>query len=140
MKWLRRSMKSALVATAGVALGISALAQGTSDQDIAKQLVNPVASLISVALQFNWDRNIGPGREGRKFFLNVQPVIPIPINRDWLVISKWTVPINATVTKLTRIDKQPLSIGLGARYYADSPISGPHGWGARLVVTFVFPK
>jgi hypothetical protein len=28
----------------------------------------------------------------------------------------------------------------GVRYWADSTDNGPHGWGARLVVTFLFPK
>ncbi len=58
---------------------------------------------------------------------------------DWEA-EQWTVPFNAMVSKLTRIGKQPVSFGAGARYYADSPENGPHGWGARLVVTFLFPE
>ena len=58
---------------------------------------------------------------------------------DW-THSQWTVPINATVSKLTRIGKQAVSFGVAARYYADSPSSGPHGWGARATVTFLFPE
>ena len=58
---------------------------------------------------------------------------------DWKH-SQWTVPINLTVSKLTRIGKQAVSLGVGARYYADSPDAGPHGWGARLIVTLLFPK
>ena len=33
-----------------------------------------------------------------------------------------------------------VSLGAGVRWWADSPESGPHGWGVRLVVTFLFPK
>jgi hypothetical protein len=58
---------------------------------------------------------------------------------DWLH-SQWTVPINASLSKLTRLGKQPVSFGIGARYYADSPSTGPHGWGARLTVTLLFPE
>jgi hypothetical protein len=58
---------------------------------------------------------------------------------DWKR-SQWTVPVNATVTKLLRIGTRPVAIGVGARYYAESGDAGPHGWGARLVVTLVFPK
>jgi len=36
--------------------------------------------------------------------------------------------------------KLPVSIGAGVRHFADSPDTGPHGWGARLILTFLFPK
>jgi len=58
---------------------------------------------------------------------------------DWKA-SQWSVPINATVTKLTKFGRQPVSIGGGVRYWADSPDSGAHNWGVRLVMTFLFPK
>jgi hypothetical protein len=50
------------------------------------------------------------------------------------------VPINASVSKLVRFGKQPVSFAGGIRYYADSPDSGPHGWGLRLNVTLLFPE
>ncbi len=53
---------------------------------------------------------------------------------------EWSVPINAQVSKLTRIGDQPVSIGVGARYWADSTPTGPEGWGARAFLTFLFPK
>ena len=58
---------------------------------------------------------------------------------DW-THSQWTVPINATVSKLTRVGKQAVSFGVGARYYADRAGTGPHGWGARATLTFLFPE
>jgi hypothetical protein len=58
---------------------------------------------------------------------------------DW-VHSQWTVPINASVSKLTRLAQQPVSFGIGARHYADSPRNGPHGWGLRVTVTLLFPE
>jgi hypothetical protein len=262
--------RAALACLAACAFHESAFAQQQSDADLANKLNNPVASLISVPLQFNWDHEFGPERDGHKFTLNVQPVIPSPLNADWTLISRvivpivdqhipflgdgsqsgvgditgefffvpralnvhgtifgfgpaalvpthedfissdkwalgptvvtakqdsgltygllanhlwsvagngaqnlsntflqpflsyttkdawtfgintesnydwkgsqWTVPINATVSKLTRIGKQPVSLGVGARYYADSATNGPHGWGARLIMTFLFPE
>ena len=50
------------------------------------------------------------------------------------------MPVNATVSKLVRFGKQPVNLGVAARYYAESPDTGPHGWGARLTVTFLFPN
>lgn len=250
------------------AVSALAIAGDASEERLAKQLANPVAPLISVPFQFNWDRNIGQTRDGRKVYLNFQPVIPIKVSDDLNVVSRtivpivdqhvsflgdgsqrgigditqsffftprpkpvgiiwgagpvilipsntefisaekwglgptavvlkqerawtygilanhilsvggsgtqaisntflqpflnyttkgawtfgvnteslydwngsqWTVPVNATVSKLTRIGKLPVSIGGGVRYYADSPSTGPHGWGARLTVIFLFP-
>jgi hypothetical protein len=53
---------------------------------------------------------------------------------------QWGVPLNVLVSKLTKIDSQLISVGGGVRHWADGPDSGPHGWGLRLVVTFLFPK
>ncbi len=61
--------------------------------ELAKKLSNPIASLISVPLQLNYDDNIGPGERGDKWQLNVQPVIPISLNKDWNLISRTIVPI-----------------------------------------------
>ena len=243
-----------------------------ADHELAKKLANPIAALISVPLQFNYDARIGPARDGHRWTLNIQPVIPIDLNQDWNVISRtilpvvtqqdifagagnqdgigdvvqsvffspkkptadgwiwgagpvfllptgaeklltadkwgvgptavalkqagpwtygalanhiwsvagkddradisttfiqpflsyitptkttysvntetsydwknkqWTVPINFGVSQLLKFGNQPVSLSAGIRYWADSAESGPHGWGARLGVTFLFPK
>jgi hypothetical protein len=58
---------------------------------------------------------------------------------DWEA-EEWTIPLNAIVSKIVRIGKLPVSLGVGARYWADSPSGGPEGWGARVVVTVLLPK
>jgi hypothetical protein len=58
---------------------------------------------------------------------------------DWNS-EEWTVPVNFMVSKLVTVGDQPISLKAGARYYVDSPASGPDGWGARLSATFLFPK
>ena len=50
--------------------------------ELAKKLQNPVAALISVPIQNNWDFGIGPAN-AMKYTANVQPVIPITLNGDW---------------------------------------------------------
>jgi len=58
---------------------------------------------------------------------------------DW-EHEEWSVPINATVNQLMKIGKLPIQVGGGIRYWADSPENGPEDWGARVQVTFLFPK
>lgn len=53
---------------------------------------------------------------------------------------EWSIPINFTVAKLTKIGKQRVQFQGGIRYWADSPTGGPDGLGFRSQVSFLFPK
>jgi hypothetical protein len=55
--------------------------------------------------------------------------------------SQWSVPVNLTLTQILKLGNQPLSLQVGARYWADTPEGiGPKGWGYRFQLTFLFPK
>lgn len=75
-----------------LAVAQEAPAGGASADELAKQLSNPVAALISVPLQLNYDEGYGAG-DGERFTLNVQPVVPVSLNEDWNIISRTIVPI-----------------------------------------------
>jgi len=60
---------------------------------LAKKLSNPVASLISVPFQNNFDFNMGSEDAGWRYTLNFQPVIPITLNQNWNLISRTILPI-----------------------------------------------
>ena len=53
---------------------------------------------------------------------------------------EWSIPINLMVGQIIKIDKHPVQLTGGVRYWADSPENGPEGWGARLAVTYLIPK
>jgi hypothetical protein len=80
-----------LLAPAG-ALGQSADG-GDEAANLARQLANPVAALISVPIQANYDENFGLDDKGSVLRINVQPVIPFSLNDDWNLISRTIVPV-----------------------------------------------
>lgn len=242
------------------------------EAELAKMLSNPIASLIIVPIQADYDENFGPDEEGSVWRINIQPVVPFTLNEEWNLISRtilpiidqddiplkgmgesgigdivqslflspqeptpggiiwgagpvfllptasddalgsekwgigptavalkqdgpwtygalanhiesvagdddradisltllqpfltyrtrtmttlaletgstydweneeWSVPINFSVQQLLKIGKMPLQIAAGVRYWADSPDNGAEDWGARLTLTFLFPK
>ena len=260
-----------LTLAASLTLLVPAALRADDDADLAKKLANPVAALISVPFQYNYDHNYGVSDDGSKHVVNIQPVVPISITDSLNIISRtilpvvdahdvpsgssetgigdvlqsffispkqptsngliwgvgpalslstaseetlgsekwsagptfvalkqedgwtygvlsnhlwsyagvdyrqdvnatfiqpflsyitetkttftlntestydweedqWSVPINALVSQLFKIGDQPMQVSAGPRYWAETPDTGPEGWGARAVFTLLFPK
>lgn len=67
-----------------------ALAQ--DETELAKKTQNPVADLISVPLQSNF--NFGAGSKDKMIYiLNIQRVVPINITENWNIITRVIMPI-----------------------------------------------
>ena len=80
----------------------------------------------------------------------LQPVLAYTTSRAWTFTlqgedtynwetGEWLAPVNFLVSKIVKIEGQPVSIVGGVRYWMDSPDTGPHGFGGRLGMTFLFP-
>jgi hypothetical protein len=67
-------------------------AAATNAEELRKAAQNPVASLISVPIQENVNFGIEPGNRNQNV-LNIQPVIPINVSKDWNLIIRWITPI-----------------------------------------------
>jgi len=99
MTCISRSMRPTLTAVAGLALAMSmatvgpARADADADSDLAQELTNPVADLITLPVQMNFDRELGPDDDGKKLTTNVQPVIPFHLNQEWNLITRTIAPV-----------------------------------------------
>jgi len=265
-------MHTAAAAATNTAAASTSPAKDNSAANMAKQLANPIATLISVPFHFNYDANLGPNDDGERLMLNIQPVVPFSLNEDWNIISRtilpvisqqdvlpesgdqsgigdivqslflspsalsksgwvwgvgpvfllptgsddllttdkwglgptavalkqqghwtygalvnhiwsyagdddrgdvnttfmqpflsytttraytftavtettydweseqWSIPLIAMASRVIKIGDQVVSVGAGARYWADSPDNGPEGWGGRIMMTFLFPR
>lgn len=67
-------------------------AQGESTETLAKQSQNPIADLISVPLQNNFNFNVGPENK-MQYVGNIQPVIPLNATENWNIITRTIAPI-----------------------------------------------
>lgn len=89
------NMKTIIAIAAGAALLFAAplrAEEADPQAELAKKLSNPVASLISVPIQNNWDFGVGP-ENAMRYTANIQPVIPFSIGTDWNLITRTIVPV-----------------------------------------------
>lgn len=86
------SRRGAAIILALLAAGAPAGAAEYSTEELARETQNPVANLISVPFQNNFNFGVGADRK-MVWNLNVQPVIPFPLSENWNLITRTIVPI-----------------------------------------------
>jgi len=109
-----KAKPDAAEAEAGTTEGTEALQKATQ---------NPVASLTSVPVQNNNNFGINPGYCNQDV-LNIQPVIPIGISKDWNLLVRWIAPI-----VYQPIPNQPSALETGV-----------YGMGDMVPTFFISPK
>ncbi|MDP3584771.1 MAG: transporter [Thiobacillus sp.] len=121
---------------AALSAGLAVLPAAASDAELAKQALNPIAALISLPMQLNYDENIGPAERGEKWQLNVQPVIPFSIGADWNLISRTIVPLvsQEDVVPGAGTDSGVGDITQSLFFSPKKPTAGGWIWGAGPVL------
>lgn len=117
---------SVIASTAVMSAGPVMAVEATLDDaqvnaaELAKKLQNPIANLISVPVQNNWDFGVGQ-TDAMRFTANVQPVIPFSVGDKWNLITRTIMPV----------------------IHAESPMSGGSsvaGFGDVVQSFFLSPK
>ena len=131
-----RGVKIAAMIAASLLLASTTRAQPPAvdeNAELAKKLSNPVADLVSVPFQLNWEQGVGPDDQTR-FVLNVQPVMPFGLNPKWNLIARVIMPF---------VSQPPLFVGgqsvfgisdVLASFFL-SPTSGSIVWGVGPVIS-----
>jgi hypothetical protein len=106
-----------------------------SQEVLAKQAQNPVAKLISVPFQNNFNFGVGPNN-AVQYVLNVQPVIPITLSEDWNLITRTILPI---INQPSPAPGVRSAFGLGdinPTFFLSPAKSGKFIWGLGPTLTF----
>ena len=110
---------------------------GDAAAELAKKLQNPIAALISLPFQFNYDSGGGATGRGDQYSFKVQPVIPFSVSKDWNAISRTIVPFNYQTDVIGSSEQTGMG-DITQSFFFSPKKPGPGGlvWGAGPVILF----
>jgi hypothetical protein len=140
---IRRNTRKGLLGLSVILLG-SVLAHGVqaqqspalsvstiTAQDLAKSVHNPFAEFVKVPIQATTGFRVGPQHNAGES-VNVQPVIPLPLGRDWLLIAR----PNESMTYLPSPHEQFGLEDLQTAFYLSPSQAAEWIWGVGPIFQF----
>ncbi len=70
----------------------SAAQEQGDTSELARAAQNPIAAMISLPFQNNTNFNVGPEKRTQNI-LNIQPVVPVRVSREWNLVTRTIVPV-----------------------------------------------
>ncbi len=135
---MRTSMAFIAVLLAAM-LHSAPLLAAESQEDLTKKSLNPVADLISLPLQYNQDYGIGTGStNAMKTYLNIQPVVPVHITKDWNIIIRTILPLIDMESPALGVSEAS-GIGDITQSFFFAPKALVHGWITGVGPVFYYP-
>src|SRR6478609_7342648 len=122
------------VATMGLlaAASVPCSAQQSEDE-LAKASQNPIADLTTFPFQWNYSSGGGLGSRSA-LLLNVQPVLPLVLNKEWMLISRTVVPYVSVPVPI--VDTRRTGIGdIQEQSYFTQRKASKFVWGAGPIIS-----
>lgn len=125
-----------LLATSAWVLAAPAQAEDDQAAELAKKLSNPLASLISVPVQYNRDEYGGANDGATVSRVIFQPVIPFSLNEDWNLITRTLIPlVDQQDFPAAALNESGLGDTTSSLFFSPkSPTAGGWIWGAGPVL------
>lgn len=105
-------------------------------QTLAQKAQNPVASLISVPIQNNFNFGVGP-TDGVQYQTLWEPVVPMQLNKDWNLINRAIIPVPVYQPRVSGTQGSTWGIGdINYEAFISPAKPGKLIWGVGPIFSF----
>lgn len=119
----------------GIFVAVLPLVASAQEADLAQKLANPIAAIISVPFQLNYDDNLGAADTGSRTTLNLQPVIPFSLDNGANIVTRTIIPYIWQDDVVPGTSQQGVGDILFNAWYSDTT-EGGLTWGAGPIIRF----